>query len=77
MGMASHTDDQSRVCDDFRRIRAIFDHLKAGPFAGHPEFKEVSMGMSHDWRIAVDEGSTLIRLGTSIFGERDYSKLKK
>ena len=77
MGMASHTDDQARVRDDFRRIRAIFEHLKGGFFAGRSEFKEVSMGMSHDWRIAVDEGSTLIRLGTSIFGERDYSKLKK
>lgn len=74
MGMASHTDDEVRVRADFRAIRAIFDHLKAGPFAGHPEFKEVSMGMSHDWRIAVEEGSTLIRLGTSIFGPRDYSK---
>ena len=76
MGMASHTEDETRVRADFRAIRAIFDHLKAGPFADHPEFKEVSMGMSHDWRIAVEEGSTLIRLGTSIFGPRDYSKIK-
>ena len=76
MGMASHTEDESRVRADFRAIRAIFDRLKAGPFAGHPEFKEISMGMSHDWRIAVEEGSTMIRLGTSIFGARDYSKLK-
>lgn len=74
MGMASHTDDEARVRADFRAIRAIFDHLKAGPFVDHPEFKEVSMGMSHDWRIAVEEGSTLVRLGTSIFGPRDYSK---
>ena len=76
MGMASHTDDECRVRADFRAIRAIFDRLKAGLFADHPEFKEVSMGMSHDWRIAVEEGSTLIRLGTSIFGPRDYSKIK-
>ena len=74
MGMASHTDDLVRVRADFRAIRSIFDRLKAGPFANHPEFKEISMGMSHDWRIAVEEGSTLIRLGTSIFGPRDYSK---
>lgn len=74
MGMASHTEDETRVRADFRAIRSIFDHLKAGPFTDHPEFKEVSMGMSHDWRIAVEEGSTLIRLGTSIFGPRDYSK---
>ena len=74
MGMASHTEDETRVRADFRAIRSIFDHLKAGPFTDHPEFKEVSMGMSHDWRIAVEEGSTLVRLGTSIFGPRDYSK---
>ena len=77
MGMASNTPDMERVRADFRRIREIFDRLKAGSFAQKPEFKEVSMGMSHDWRIAVEEGSTLIRLGTSIFGQRDYSKLKK
>ncbi len=76
MGMASNTPDEERVRADFRRIREIFDCLKAGPFADCPEFKEVSMGMSHDWRIAVEEGSTMIRLGTSIFGQRDYSKLK-
>jgi len=76
MGMASHTEDQARVRADFRAIRSLFDRLKEGLFAGHPEFKEISMGMSHDWRIAVEEGSTMIRLGTSIFGARDYSKLK-
>lgn len=76
MGMASHTDDEARVRADFRAIRSIFDCLKAGPFADHPEFKEVSMGMSHDWHIAVEEGSTLVRIGSSIFGPRDYSKVK-
>ncbi|MBR1550062.1 MAG: YggS family pyridoxal phosphate-dependent enzyme [Bacteroidales bacterium] len=74
MGMASHTDDEARVREDFRRIHSLFDTLKAGPFRDRPEFREVSMGMSHDWPIAVEEGSTLIRLGTSIFGARDYSK---
>lgn len=76
MGMASHTDDEARVRADFRAIRSIFDRLKAGPFANYPEFKEVSMGMSHDWHIAVEEGSTLVRIGSSIFGPRDYSKVK-
>ena len=74
MGMASHTDDEARVREDFRRIHSLFDTLNAGPFRDRPEFREVSMGMSHDWPIAVEEGSTLIRLGTSIFGARDYSK---
>jgi len=77
MGMASHTQDEDRVRADFHAIRAIYEKLKTGFFADKPEFCEVSMGMSHDWPIAVDEGSTMVRLGTSIFGERDYSKLKK
>ena len=76
MGMASNTDDQRRVRDDFRAIRSLFDGLKAGLFAGRDEFHEVSMGMSHDYRIAIDEGSTLVRLGSSIFGARDYSKIR-
>lgn len=74
MGMASHTDDQAHVRDDFRRIKSIFDTLKAGAFANNVAFREVSMGMSHDYPIAVEEGSTLVRIGTSIFGPRDYSK---
>ena len=74
MGMASNTPDNARVRDDFRRLRRLFEQLKAGPFADRPEFCELSMGMSHDWRIAVDEGSTIIRIGSSIFGPRDYSK---
>lgn len=74
MGMASHTDDQAHVRDDFRRIKSIFDTLKTEAFAGSTAFREVSMGMSHDYPIAVEEGSTLVRIGTSIFGPRDYSK---
>lgn len=72
MGMASNTPDAARVRSDFRAIRATFDALRASHFADHPEFCEVSMGMSHDYRIAVDEGSTMVRIGTSIFGERQY-----
>ena len=77
MGMASNTTDMERVRADFRRIREIFDRLKAGPFADNAGFKEVSMGMSHDYPVAVEEGSTMVRIGSSIFGQRDYSKLKK
>lgn len=74
MGMASNTDDMERVRADFHRIREIFDHLRSGFFAGKVEFRVLSMGMSHDYPIAIEEGSTLIRLGTSIFGPRDYCK---
>ena len=77
MGMATNTTDQEQVRREFRELKHIFDSLQSGPFAGHPEFRELSMGMSHDYHIAIAEGSTLVRLGTSIFGERDYSKLKK
>ncbi len=77
MGMASNTPDTARVRADFHEIRSIFERLKSGPFADHPEFKEVSMGMSHDYHIAIDEGATIVRIGSSIFGARDYSKLKK
>lgn len=72
MGMASNVDDDIRIRSDFREIRATFDRLKSSVFAGRPEFSIVSMGMSHDWRLAVEEGSNMIRVGTFIFGEREY-----
>ena len=71
MGMASNTDDMERVRQDFRLIsdtrRSI---LEAAPYLRG--FDIVSMGMSGDWHIAVEEGSTLVRIGTAIFGERQY-----
>lgn len=76
MGMATNTPDEEQVRSEFRELRHIFDTLRSGLFAGHPEFRELSMGMSHDYRLALSEGATLVRLGTSIFGARDYSKHK-
>lgn len=76
MGMATNTPDEEQVRSEFRELRHIFDTLRSGLFAGHPEFRELSMGMSHDYRLALAEGATLVRLGTSIFGARDYSKHK-
>ena len=70
MGMASNTDDMERVKADFRAIRDCFDALKEGPMCGRGEFAVVSMGMSHDWREAVECGSTLVRIGSDIFGAR-------
>lgn len=71
MGMASNTDDMDRVRRDFRSIRGCFDRIRnlCPDLRG---FDIVSMGMSGDWRIAVEEGSTLIRVGTQIFGPREY-----
>lgn len=72
MGMASNTDDTARVDADFAALRGLFDELAAGPFAGHPEFSELSMGMSHDFPLALAHGATMVRIGTDIFGERQY-----
>lgn len=70
MGMASFTEDQNQVRSEFRRLRAIFQGLKHSFFPKDTYFKEISMGMSGDWEIAVEEGSTMVRIGSLIFGER-------
>lgn len=72
MGMASNVDDEQRIREDFREIRKVFDTLKSSVFVGNDTFRVISMGMSHDWEMAVDEGSNMVRVGTSIFGEREY-----
>ena len=72
MGMASNVDDEDRIRSDFRTIRSVFDMLRDGIMSDVPGFKIVSMGMSHDWPLAVDEGANMIRVGTTIFGEREY-----
>lgn len=72
MGMASNVDDLDRIRSDFRLIHNVFDSLKAGVMADAPTFRTVSMGMSHDWSVAVEEGANMIRVGTTIFGEREY-----
>ena len=61
---------------DFLKIalKSVYDKLKASAFKDKPYFDTVSMGMSHDYQLAVAEGSTLVRIGSSIFGARDYSK---
>ncbi len=70
MGMATLTDDTVKVRNEFRRLALLFSELKKKHFNRFPWFSEISMGMSGDWRIAVEEGSTMIRVGTLIFGER-------
>ena len=67
MGMATFTDDQFQIAREFKSLRKVFDKLK--PTMGD-QFDTLSMGMSGDWRIAIDEGSTLIRVGSAIFGNR-------
>ena len=72
MGMASNTDDMERVRADFRRIADTFREIRGMEQLGLRGFDTLSMGMSGDWPIAVEEGSTLIRVGTRIFGSREY-----
>ncbi len=72
MGMASNTDDTSRIDADFAELRSIFNRLAAGPFAGNPDFKILSMGMSHDYPLALAHGANMVRIGTDIFGQREY-----
>lgn len=73
MGMATNTADRGLVRSEFRTLRSYFEGLASSYFKEHPEFKELSMGMSHDYDIAMEEGATLVRVGSSIFGARDYS----
>jgi len=72
MCMASNTDDEARIRDDFRRAYEFFKLAKAQYFADAPDFCERSWGMTHDYHIAIEEGSTMVRIGTKIFGEREY-----
>ena len=72
MMMASYVDDEQQIRNEFRIAKNLFDELKAQYFADAPWFKERSWGMSHDYPIAVEEGSTMVRVGTSIFGPRVY-----
>ena len=72
MGMATFTDDEVEIRKEFKRLKEIFDTLKKDYFAGQPQFKEISMGMSEDYPIAIEEGATLVRVGSKIFGPRNY-----
>ncbi len=72
MCMASNTPDKVQVRSEFHQARVYFDELKQRFFADDPHFCERSWGMSHDYDVAMDEGATLVRVGTAIFGEREY-----
>lgn len=72
MGMATFTDDREVVRRDFETLRRLFDELREGAFATSPVFDILSMGMSDDRDIAIECGSTMVRVGTDIFGQREY-----
>ncbi|WP_282055079.1 YggS family pyridoxal phosphate-dependent enzyme [Maribacter luteus] len=71
MGMATYTPDKSQIKKEFKYLKAIYDNLKGKL----PDISILSMGMSGDYMLAIEEGSTMVRIGSSIFGARDYSLL--
>ena len=74
MGMASFVDDRNQIAAEFDRLKGIFDQAREKYISTLTNFNELSMGMSGDYDIAVEKGSTLVRIGTSIFGARNYNK---
>jgi len=68
MGMASFTDDKKQVSEEFQKLKNIYDEFKIE----NPEFRILSMGMSGDYKIALENGSNMVRVGSAIFGERNY-----
>jgi len=71
MGMATNTDKEEDIRADFARIKAFYDYLR-DLFPEYDAFRELSIGMSGDWRIALEYGASIVRIGTAIFGEREY-----
>ncbi|MBQ1672525.1 MAG: YggS family pyridoxal phosphate-dependent enzyme [Bacteroidales bacterium] len=69
MGMATFTDDMAQVRREFRTLKALSERL-----SGIPGCDQVSMGMSEDWPVAVEEGTTIVRIGTAIFGKRNQTR---
>ncbi|RAU83083.1 YggS family pyridoxal phosphate-dependent enzyme [Pontibacter arcticus] len=74
MGIATNTDDQDKLRGEFRYLRDCFQKLKETFFFANQDFSELSMGMTSDWELALEEGSTLLRVGSGIFGTRTYQK---
>jgi PLP dependent protein len=70
MGMATFTDNKEQVRKEFKGLKSLFEKLKSTKLPSNASMKELSMGMSSDYQIAVEEGSTMIRVGSAIFGER-------
>ena len=72
MCMASNTGDTEQISAEFRSVHELFDELKERYFKGNDSFRHLSMGMTGDYRLAIAEGSTMVRIGSKIFGERNY-----
>ena len=72
MGMATNTTDGEKIRQEFRYLKSLFDRVKSEYHLANVDMQELSMGMSSDYIIALEEGSTMIRVGSAIFGNRDY-----
>ncbi len=70
MGIATNTDKEKQIRDEFHELKVLFDGIKASFFRKDAAFKEISMGMSSDYKLAIEQGSTMVRLGSTIFGQR-------
>lgn len=70
MGMATYTEDEKQIRKEFKTLVANFAYLKMAYFSANQDFKEISMGMTDDYKIAMSEGSTIVRIGSAIFGSR-------
>ncbi|HBN05172.1 MAG TPA: YggS family pyridoxal phosphate-dependent enzyme [Bacteroidales bacterium] len=75
MGIGSITDDRNKTRSEFKNLKTTFSTLKEKFFKNEDYFSQISMGMSSDYDIAIEEGSTIVRIGSSIFGQRDYFKV--
>jgi len=73
MGMATNTEDETQVKKEFRHLKDLFEKLKAGHHHPRIRMTELSMGMSGDYQLAIEEGSTMVRVGSAIFGQRNYA----
>jgi hypothetical protein len=72
MGMASFTENMQQVRNEFKLLKKLFENLKSMSLPENVVMKELSMGMSGDYTIAMEEGSTMVRVGSAIFGQRNY-----
>jgi pyridoxal phosphate enzyme (YggS family) len=72
MGMATYTENSNQIREEFRQLKRIFERLKSSHFKEDVRFDQLSCGMSGDFQLAIEEGSTLVRIGSLIFGPRNY-----
>jgi pyridoxal phosphate enzyme (YggS family) len=70
MGMATFIKDEQQIRKEFKQLYSYFNKIKSEYFAHDPDFCEISMGMTNDYQLAIEEGSTIVRIGSGIFGER-------